>query len=71
MSEKYFVAYLKNGEIFRNNRCNRVSYKDPNYVVFKHALDLNNENAGYETLAIIPHNQIRKIVVKEEPINNV
>lgn len=66
MSEKYFVAYLKNGEKIIDKKCNQVSYKDPNYVIFKHTFDLNNANSGYEVLAIIPHSMIRKIIVKEE-----
>lgn len=65
--QHYFVLHYVDGNTDDfNKECNRVSYTDPHYVLFKHNEDPDASYlAGERTLAIVPHREILKILCKE------
>ena len=58
----YFIVKCTDGtEMDFETMCNRVNYSNPIYIVFK----VEDSANRYDTLAIIPHSKIERIIRKE------
>lgn len=61
---KYFVVYLKDGtSLILNKKCNNVDHTDPRLCIFKHN---HKTPCAYDTLAIIPYENINYIISNDE-----
>lgn len=58
----YFIVKTRDGIYDFGKRCNSVSYNDPKVCIFK-SRDLD---PAYETLALIPYDNILMIERREE-----
>ena len=64
MEITYFEVYLKDGTTFDfDYKCNKVDYGKGNYIVCIHKE--KDEELVYETLAIIPRENVKYILTKE------
>lgn len=64
MEITYFEVYLKDGTTFDfDYKCNKVDYGECDYIVCIHKE--KDEELVYETLAIIPRENVKYILAKE------
>ena len=64
MEITYFEVYLKDGTTFDfDYKCNKVDYGKGDYIVCIHKE--KDEELVYETLAIIPRENVKYILTKE------
>lgn len=56
---KYFIVHLKDGTLLTlDKKCDYIDYTDPRSCIFKHK---NTTSCAYDTLAIIPYENINYI----------
>lgn len=64
MEITYFEVYLKDGTTFDfDYKCNKIDYGKGDYIVCIHKE--KDEELVYETLAIIPRENVKYILTKE------
>lgn len=60
----HFEVITKSGVHYGlGKRCNRVTYDNDHYCIFKH---INDDGNSYDTLALIPHSNIETILNVED-----
>lgn len=58
MKLSYFQLRLRDGKVMDfNKKCNQVSYSDDKVCIFLNTID-NSIQQKFQTLAIVPYNQI-------------
>lgn len=58
MKLSYFQLRLRDGKVMNfNKECNQVSYSDDKVCIFRNTID-NSIPQKFQTLAIVPYNQI-------------
>lgn len=58
MKLSYFQLRLRDGKVMNfNKECNQVSYSDDKVCIFMNTID-NSIPQKFQTLAIVPYNQI-------------